>query len=296
MLSFKSIEEFIVKQYYLTNSIGLARSILALGLFLTLVFNSNEVLFYSNSNVVEFHANQYNFLSIYLFIQNTQLAKLISIAILFFVIIGLYPRFTCILHFWVTYSFLSCAHIADGGDQIAAIISFLLIPLCLINSNRWHWQINKTRSFYSNTIAFYTILLIKLQAIVIYFHSSVGKFPVVEWVDGSAIYYWFNDPVFGLKKSLVPLFDVILKNAIFTFYANWAVMFLELFIVFAVISSSKKIKKYALIMGLIFHLFIVLVHGLFSFYFSMASLLILSLYSQNIRFTFRKKTYKLIPN
>lgn len=298
MLNFKSIEAFITKQNYLTNSIGLARSILALGLFLTLVFNSNEVLFYSSSNVISFHPNNINFLSIYLFIQNTQLAKLISIVILFFVIIGIYPRITCILHFWVTYSFLSSVHIADGGDQIAVIISFLLIPVYLLNPNRWHWQINETKSFYSKTIAFYTLLLLKLQAIVIYFHSSVGKFPVIEWTEGSALYYWFNDPVFGLKKSLKPLFDIIFKNPIFTFYANWSVMFLELFIVLAIMSSSKKMKKYALISGLVFHLFIVLVHGLFSFYFSMASLLILSLYSENINFSFsfRKRNWKLVTN
>jgi antimicrobial peptide system SdpB family protein len=295
MISFKRIEEFIIKKNYLTNSIGLARSILALGLFLTLLFNSNDVLFYLNSGAIEFQINQYNFFSIYLLIQNTQIAKLISIVVLFFVIIGIYPRITCLLHFWVTYSFSSCVHIPDGGDQIATIISFLLIPVFLLNPNRWHWQINKTKSFYSNTVAFYSILLIKLQTIVIYFHSSVGKFPVVEWTEGSAIYYWFNDPVFGLNNSLKPFFDIIFKNSILTFYANWGVMFLELFIVLAVITSSKKIKKYALIMGLLFHFFIILVHGLFSFYFSMASLLILSLYSENIRFSYRK-AYKLIPN
>ena len=282
MYNFNKIEQYINKNCYFTTAFGLARSVLALGLLITLVFNNNTTLF--DTNVDGLHgvrSNNYNFFSLYVLFDNLVIAKLISIIILVIVIIGIYPRFTSILHFWVTFSYASCVHIIDGGDQIASILTVLFIPICLCNPNKTHWKNYKTSNFYVNTICFFSYLLIMLQTIVIYFHAAVGKFVVPEWINGTAIYYWFNDPVFGASGFVKTIFNFLFKHPTLTFYLNWSVLFLELFIVVAVISPYKRIKTLALIFGLIFHLIIVLVHGLLSFYFSMASLLIASLFSMN---------------
>jgi antimicrobial peptide system SdpB family protein len=282
MNSFSKIEYLINKKYYFTSSFGLARSVLAFGLLITLIFNGNTILFDTNMSGFDgVRVNNYNFFSIFLLFDNLMIAKYISIIILLSVIIGIYPRITAILHFWVTYSFASCTHIIDGGDQIASILTLLFVPICILNPNKTHWKNYKSSNFYTNTICFFMYFLIMLQTFVIYFHAAVGKFVVPEWINGTAIYYWFNDPVFGASGFTKTIFNFLFKSPIFTFYANWSVLFLELFIAIAVILPYKKAKFTALILGLIFHFLIVLVHGLISFYFSMAALLIVSLYSLN---------------
>ena len=279
---FEKIEKYVNSNIYFTNSVGLARTLLSIGLLITLTFNNTDELF--NINIDGVHSiaqNEYNFFSLFIIFKNLEIARIISVAILLFVATGFYPRYTSFLHFWVSFSYTSCVQIIDGGDQIMTILTFLLIPICLANPSKSHWKPYKTSNFYSNTISYYGFLLIKIQAFIIYFHAAVGKFVVPEWINGTAIYYWFSDPVFGANKHFKPILFWIFKKPLLTFYLNWSVLFLELFISFAIFYPNYRIKKLALILGLIFHFFIVIIHGLTSFYFSMASLLILSLWAIN---------------
>lgn len=281
-MMFSSIEKYINYNTYFTNWVGIARTTLCIGLLLTLIFNRAEELFQINmKGVAPIAKNSYNFFSIFIIFKNLQLAKFISIILLFIVVSGIYARYTCLLHFWISFSYTSCVQIIDGGDQIANILTFLLIPICISNPSKWHWKNYKSNNFYFNTLSFYGFLLIKIQAFVIYFHAAIGKFVVPEWVNGTAIYYWFSEPVFGANKLFKPVLDWMFKKPLLTFYMNWSVMFLELFIAFAIFHPNNRIKKVALIFGLIFHLFIIFIHGLTSFYFSMMALLILSLWSVN---------------
>lgn len=154
----KYLEGEINSGIYWTNYLGLSRSLLALGMLLTLFFNSNDILFSHGINNDYFlKCNFINSLSIYCLIKHTLLAKYISILILFSVSIGIYPRLTCIFHWWITYSFATSAYIIDGGDQIASILTFLLIPICLLDRRKWHWSKNYYKhNFLEKNIAFFT--------------------------------------------------------------------------------------------------------------------------------------------
>jgi antimicrobial peptide system SdpB family protein len=286
------MNNFFEKTYALTtaniqtNYFGLARTILALGLLSTLIFNSNEVLFTSglrNENLL--NGINLNYLSIYNVFNNIFIAKIVSIFILIICASGFYPRYLCLLHWWVTFSFCNSSYIIDGGDQIASITSFLIIPICLIDNRKNHFQVSKTQNnFYSNTITYFSFLLIQAQTVVIYLHSGIGKFKSKEWVDGTALYYWFNNSLFGMPDYLVLPLNYFFKFPIFVTYFTWSIILIELFIAFAILQSSLKYKKIALFLGVFLHFFIVLIHGLSSFYFSMASILIISLYSKNNNF------------
>lgn len=209
---------------------------------------------------------------------NIFIAKIVSIFILIICASGFYPRFTCIPHWWVTYSFCNSSLIIDGGDQVGNIMTFLLIPVFLMDKRKNHFIFKPYEfNFYKNTILYFSILLIKIQTIVIYFHSAVGKFKVTEWYDGTALYYWFNNVIFGMPKYLNNFVNVIFKNPVLLTLLTWSVLFIELFIVFSIIHKSNILKKSALFLGLIFHFFIIIFHGLTSFFFPMASILLLSL-------------------
>lgn len=281
---YTSILKWIDKEYW-TNWMGLARSSMAFGTMLTLLFNSNNTLFfYGINNEVGLQCNNFNFFSLFCLLgeENLYFARIFSIIILVTVIIGVYPRFTCIFHWWVTFSFTSTSYVVDGGDQVASVLSLLLIPICITDKRKWHWNSELTKSnFYIKTVCFFSYLLILIQVSVIYFHAAVGKFKSEEWVNGTALYYWFKNPLFGINPTLEVLIKPILKSPILLTFSTWGVIIFELFLASCIFINNKWILKRMLILGIIFHSLIMIIHGLVSFNFSMCAALILYLIANN---------------
>lgn len=148
-----------------------------------------------------------------------------------------------------------------------------------MDNRKSHWenQLINTRStnerikgILSNTF-FY---IIKLKICVIYFHSAVGKLSVSEWLDGTAPYYWFNHPVFGMSNWLKPIINTLLTNSYVTFIISWTILLFELILAAAIFIEKKYYKK-LFCAAIVFHFLVVIVHGLFSFFFAMAGALCL---------------------
>jgi antimicrobial peptide system SdpB family protein len=279
---YKIISEFetFIDLDYWTIMLGFARASLALGLLLTLLFNSNETLFsYGIENEIVPEFNRYKFINIYNIIKDFTIAKYISIFILILVIAGIYPRYTCVLHWWVSFSFFNTSFAVDGGDQINNILTLLLIPICLTDNRKSHWYKNNSlkTSYFNNIIAYFTFVIIEIQIAFLYFHASVGKFKVPEWINGTAIYYWFTNQTFGMNEMFYPLIMPLLENPITLTYLTWSVMLLELFLFSCIFIRDKRIRKFAWYLGILFHLGIIFIHGLVSFFFSMFGALTLYL-------------------
>ncbi len=281
------LERFINNNYW-TNTLGLGRSLLALSTLLTLCFNSQEVLFYSGINNQNTPKIQDLSINIYTWFPELAHGYYFSIIVLILVLIGIYPRITCVFHWLVTFSFLTTTALGDGGDQIASILTLLLIPVCIFDKRKWHWSsIEYTHNFYTNSIAAIFYELIRIQMFVIYFFASVGKFPSEEWKNGTALYYWFNEPLFGVNEFYLPFVNIILESPILTSLSTWSVLVLELSLAFAYFISSQKTRMIFLFMGVFFHFMIVLFFGLISFYFVMAAGLIFFLISKNFNYEYR---------
>ncbi|BDD06268.1 sporulation-delaying protein SdpB family protein [Aureibacter tunicatorum] len=275
-----SIFESISSKNPFTNVYGLGRSVLALGMFLTLLFNEKEILFPQHL----FHAN----IADSRFIESTNLffifglehywaSLLISSIILLSVISGYFPRITGILHWWVTFSFFKSAAIIEGGDQIAATITLLLIPITLLDNRKNHWnKIEHKSNPFSNYIAYIFFLFIKIQVAIIYLHAGIDKlYKVQEWVDGTAVYYWFNNSIFGLSDALSGgWLEHSLNNALVVQSISWGAIAFEI-LLFGTLFMSFNKKKYFLFFGILFHFGIMLVHGLVTFYMTMTCALIL---------------------
>ena len=131
-----------------TSTVGLARSIVALGTLLTLIVNPISLLFHKtfDGRIVNpllnpvLSLNKYNFFLILGF-EKIDVMKWIAIIILLVTISGYFIKITSLLHWWISISFLYFSSIIDGGDQIAAILSFLLLPLCLSDPRKNHWLV-----------------------------------------------------------------------------------------------------------------------------------------------------------
>lgn len=284
-LHLPTIEKYINNNYW-TNYVGLSRTVLALGTLLTLLFNSSDTLFtFGLQNEISYNCNNLNIISLYCLTGNVMLTKAISIIVLLLVIIGIRPQWTCIPHWWVTYSFTVTSYAIDGGDQVTSILTFLLIPICLTDNRISHWKRNEadpsTVSFYRKTIAFFAFTMIQIQVAFIYFNAAVGKFTVPEWLNGTAVYYWSTNQLFGLNDNIQFLFMYLLKNPFGITFVTWGVLVFELFLFSCIFIKNKKVKEFAWIAGIVFHFAIIVFHGLISFFFAMFSALTLFLVAKN---------------
>jgi antimicrobial peptide system SdpB family protein len=266
-----------------TNVYGLARSFLAFSTLITLLFNDISYLMPNN----EYHVMKENsvfFLNIfYLFdFQILWIAKWISIIILLSVIIGIYPRYTAILHWWISFSFYLSTPFADGGDHVAIILTLLLIPISITDNRKNHWiiQPDGTKKELANIIAYTTYLVIRLQVAIIYFFAAVDKFKVDEWKNGTAVYYWFTHPMHGVASYIRHLTIHILSSPYIVTFITWGTLITEI-LLFGGLFMSVKNRKKLLILGIIFHVGISFVHGLISFCIVMIAALLLFLYPLN---------------
>lgn len=276
----KYIDSVIFSKFYWTNTLGILRSVLALSTMLTLLTTDSNGLFYYGING-EYGVNCHNntFISLYCIVgPNLWISKIISICVLVIIIVGVYPKYTCIMHWWITYSFASSAYFVDGGDQIASIITLLLIPILLFDKRKNHFQIqNFVVSDKAKIISFVCMTLLQIQIAIIYFHSGVAKLSVNEWVDGTAIYYWFTEPHFGMRSSLTFLFRPIWENPFLLTIVTWGVIFFEI-LLFSALFMRHNLKNNFLVLGILFHFLIFIIHGLFSFFLVMICCLFLFLY------------------
>jgi antimicrobial peptide system SdpB family protein len=269
----------ITAQYH-SNVLGLVRSLLAFGTLSTLLFNSHEVLFSTGlENEIGITCNKLTTLSIFCILkEEIAISYTISISILIISILGFLPRYFGVLHWWITYSLSVSGLLIDGGDQLASILTLLLIPITLTDSRVHHWSlINNKDNIYKSTISNLAVLLIKIQIAVVYFHASTGKFFVNEWINGTAIYYWFSSSNFGAPYVILDIIDPFLRNPYFITFTTWLVIILELLLATSIFSINYKYKKLLLWIGLLFHFGIIVIHGLFSFFFTMAASLVLLL-------------------
>ena len=161
------------------------------------------------------------------------------------------------------------------------MLTLLLLPVCLADPRRWHWDEPPAppRSSWTTIavmIAWAGLLLVRLQVAGIYFHAAIGKLFVYEWQDGTALYYWFQHPYFGLVPWLRPLVFPLLVNRYTVAALTWGVVALEIFLTMGLV-ATRPIKRILLALGVALHLGIMVVHGLASFSIVMCAALILLL-------------------
>jgi antimicrobial peptide system SdpB family protein len=286
-----------------TNAYGLARTILALGTLGTLLCSPASSLFRPAVGLPNWpicvDATRFGLFCL-ASRAHLELARWLAIAILALVASGWRPRFTGVLHWWVSCSLATSAILIDGGDQITAVLTLLLIPVTLTDARRWHWSpsIQESRSQrwedFARLIALTAFMAIRVQVSGVYFHSFVAKLKVPEWTDGTALYYWFTHPVFGATPALSAVIKPLLDNAWTLTFMTWGALGLEL-VLFSALFMKDRYRVPLLVCGLCFHLGIALIHGLISFAFAMFAALLLYLWPQTKPFALPRAGYSLLP-
>lgn len=266
--------------------VGVARSLLALGTLLTLVFSPTNVLFPPEilrglGGTCSGNAA----LSLFCLLPGNLagLGRAIAILSLLVVASGWRPRFTGILHWWVTMSLFVASVVVDGGDQISMILTLALVPVTLLDDRTWHWQTPPRRVTDSSTahlcgsLAALLILTgVRVQVAAVYLEAAVAKTRVPEWRDGTAVYYWMTDVGFGVDGLRRAIIAPLLTIGPIVAALTWGAITLELFL-FAGLLMDRRYRRVFLVLGILFHVTIALVHGLISFGCAMSAALVLYL-------------------
>ena len=194
--------------------------------------------------------------------------RVVTIAVLLLVISGYRPRWTCIPHWYVTFSLAAAMHVPNGGENVAKILTLLLVPLCLADDRIWHWgRPARPVAAWWRGSGYITHLTIRLQVVIVYGQAVWLKVVEPEWRAGTAMHYVMQDAYFGTTPELA----VILQSTVLSSVITWGTVLLESAIVVCVCGNST-LRRIGLVLAVVLHGGIVLALGLVSFGLVMISL------------------------
>src|SRR5882672_4301438 len=101
----------------------------------------------------------------------------------------------------------------------------------------------------------------------------------------NCLYYWFSHPVFGAPLWLDSVVHPLVTRGVPVLVLTWGALMLETLLATGLVMDRKWWPK-LLIAGLAFHACIMIMHGLVSFFFSMAGALVLYLRPPEQEFSF----------
>ncbi|WP_081412508.1 sporulation-delaying protein SdpB family protein [Tuberibacillus calidus] len=277
-----------------TNVYGLARTIIALSTAITLAVNPSWIFFRPAAGIDAsrtcttpinyFCTVPFNYTYL-------EILRWLAVVILIVVASGWRPRYTGILHWWIVFSLQTSAKTLDGGEQVATILTLMLIPITLTDSRKWHWQREKkfqitNMSVINRTIALVCFVAIRIQVAIIYLNASMAKTSVSDWMNGTAVYYYMKTNMLGLPPLLSKIFEPFLTS-IWVLIPTWGTIIAEL-LLFAGFFIKKKHRKWFLILGISLHTIFAVMLGLYSFSLIMIGALILYLRPVEKEFKFIK--------
>ncbi len=135
----------------LTNVYAFARSLIALSSFISLAFNSSHTLFKPTAIIEDvplcINEASFGFFCVARNFVSLDTMIILALFILGLVILGIFPRYTCLFHYWIASSITGNMSIIDGGDHVNTILSLLLIPICLLDNRKFAYKNSDQKHF-----------------------------------------------------------------------------------------------------------------------------------------------------
>lgn len=259
-------------------TVAAGRTLLALSAALTLAFNPDSSMFPLEHGTLTTQTCR-GAASWGLFcVAGPLWARILALIVLLAVISGYTPRWTALPHWYVSQSLAVSIYTVEGGDHLASVLTLLLVPVLLTDPRRNHWcRITPTSSGTSSAyVARSALFVVRVQMAVVYLHASLGKLSSTEWADGTALYYWLSDPVFGASAWAAPVLTPVLATSFGTAVLTWGTLVIEFALALGLIAGPTR--PVLLVLGLVLHGSIALVMGLVTFTLVMAAGLVLYLY------------------
>ena len=217
------------------------------------LFNSNGIVSYETyQDIMNYYKLGYLNIDFSNFI-NVNIFCTLGIAFSITFILGLFPRFSALILFFLLMLFkFRNIFLMDGGDNIITAI----LPLFLfINSesligsyNRLKEKIGIANSFYVFQIHKLFVFGIMLQVCIIYLFAGLHKLQGEVWTNGTALYYILNSEDF----SAYAINEYITRLPIIVYFLTWFTIVFQLSFPFLV--WLPKTRKALLILGILLHI------------------------------------------
>ncbi|WP_277714120.1 sporulation-delaying protein SdpB family protein [Bacillus atrophaeus] len=292
--------EWVNCNYPWTNVYGLSRSLMALATALTLIFNDASVFFRPASGIDTYPYCPKTIPSVFCLTSNDyfhlNIVRWICVLLLLIIATGWRPRITGVIHWWICYSLQVSALTIDGGEQVNAVFTLLLLPITLTDSRKWHWYNNEVNNidsngeFYARIIALVSFVAIRVQVSILYFNSFIAKLGEEDWINGTAVYYYSQHLMLGFPEPILHILQFIITSK-FVVVATWGTLLIQ-FLLFAAIIAPKKGWNLLFYIGLLMHDIFAIMFGLISFSMIMCSILILYLRPLDKPFKLKKLNLK----
>lgn len=268
--------------------LGLARTLLATATAATLVFTDADTLFTPLlGRGPGPHCTGLSDIGAFCLAgpEHADLVRWACVAVLLVVASGWRPRFTALPHWWIAFSVSTSASIPDGGEQVNQVLTLLLVPVLLADPRRWHWQPSPPgdrvvrpggRGMVLVATAVVLLFAIRLQVAGIYFQASVAKLSKAEWADGTVMYYWLNHHSFGAPGWLQPVTDALVNQPVSVALLTWTPLLIEFALAVSLL-LRPAVRWWLLPFGVLLHVGIAVLMGLWSFSLAMMAAQVLLL-------------------
>lgn len=247
--------------------IGLGRSLLALAQATVFLFsNVRAFLVPVGGKTFEDSCGEYvGRISLFCVGPSPEVAAAVEVVALLVVASGILPRYTSILHAYISVSFIGVLTLPDGGDLIATSLSLLLVFVYIGDPRLWHWGRGESKSAVFRGISKGAQSAIRVQIAFIYLHSATSKFAVDTWTDGSQMYYVTREEMFGASGPLGDVARVLTSVPFVTLAASWGAIAMELCIVVLIFMPKPAAAKIAIALAIALHVMIIALIGIGSF-------------------------------
>jgi antimicrobial peptide system SdpB family protein len=186
-------------------------------------------------------------------------------------------RFTALFHWYISFSVYNSIVCGDGGDQVTATLTFLLLPLALLDPRRWHWEnasaISASAPFLVRITANAAAFLVQLQVSVIYVDSCIAKITVPEWSNGTELYYVMMNNYIGASSAVSWIVSGFVRTP-GVVVATWTALVLE-FLLGINLLLAPRARRTLFWFGIAFHAAIALFIGIPTFALAMFGALLL---------------------
>lgn len=259
----------------------LARSTLALSTLMVLAANSTQVLLHDPSRAELSPTSCHGAGSLGAFClapsQSAEQVRWLLVLLCVPALLGLVPAVAAPLHAYAAFTVAANTVGIEGGDYLVATSTVVLAVVCLTDRRLQGWS---SRASGRPTLAFIPaqvlLLGLRLQVAYVYLEAATVKQSHPIWADGSALWYWLQQPNFGARPEVRDFLTPVLAHGPVLHAMTWGVILTEYVLAVAVLSARRRNARFlTLAVAVSMHLVFAIVLGLITFFVSMVGVLLL---------------------
>ena len=198
-------------------------------------------------------------------------ARWLYVAILLWVISGLYPRFSGMLHYYISLSLLGGITLPDGGESAAVVVLTWVAIVTLFDGRKSAWSLEpywtvplRASMPWWAAVPITASFFLKVQVSLIYAHSAVSKVGTEAWLDGTALYYVMRMEMFGAAGPFSDLALLMTSHPLLVLGLSHGTLVLELAIAVMIWLPGRR-SLGALVISSMLHVAIIVLLGISSF-------------------------------